>query len=69
MIAGRREVVAPRELEDTGSKPLCDRNRLVLRTRVDDHDLVDKILDREQTRLEMMLFVPHDHGRRQHHRV
>lgn len=60
-IARLSKVITPFVRHDFRAKLLGNRNRIIGRTRVDNHDLVDQIGDRFQTLLEIFSLVLDDH--------
>ena len=64
-IAGRREVVPPREFVEARAVRGGDFSRAVGGARVDDHDLVHEPPERAETAVEELLFVLDDQAGRQ----
>jgi hypothetical protein len=60
VVPGSREIAGPSEVMEPGSMVLCDFDRPVRRTSVNDHDFVDVAGKRSEASFEELLLIPDD---------
>jgi hypothetical protein len=64
LVARGREIIGPGKLQHVGRESSSNLPRVVVRARIDNHDLVEQIGDRLQAIRQLTFFIADDHAQR-----